>query len=148
MNDTNADNGATNDVQPATQPSLPDAPTAFDEIIADYDAAEPRMTSLRQETITCLKRTVFETLRRHGFVRLVVDFDGYGDSGQIERMIAVRDTEEETELPNDTVSFRWPELTPIVAPMDPGQGGSHVSGYRIDNKLTEGPLPATLETIC
>jgi hypothetical protein len=53
------------------------------------------------------KDTLFDALARAGITSVIVNFDGYGDSGQVER-IDVQAGEAEAKLPEDKIEFIEP----------------------------------------
>ncbi len=59
------------------------------------------------ELLIVNKRTLFEVLAMAGITNVVVSFDGYGDSGQIETIEAQTD-EISTELPDERIEFLAP----------------------------------------
>lgn len=52
------------------------------------------------------KAALFEALAAGGIGSVVVAFDGSGDSGQIEDVTAIRDDDQQTELPTGIVAYR------------------------------------------
>jgi hypothetical protein len=70
--------------------SVPD----LDSIIARYEAREQRRAELRPAN----KAALFDALAAASIITVVVSFDGYGDSGQIER-IEARNGAGEVDLP-------------------------------------------------
>ena len=71
------------------QPEAPQSPTQRFQF--DYDAwrAEDAMRRATfTEHLVGLKANLFDLLEEHGIVLVTVDFDGSGDSGQIENIIA------------------------------------------------------------
>jgi hypothetical protein len=60
------------------------------------------------------KAALFDALARAGITSVVVNFDGYGDSGQVER-IDVHAGEAEAKLPEDQIEF----IEPVFG--DPGK---------------------------
>ena len=58
------------------------------------------------------KRVLFETLAAHGVAAVIVQFDGCGDSGQIEDM-EVQGADRPAELPSDSIEIAdvsWDDL--------------------------------------
>jgi hypothetical protein len=64
------------------QPSVPSLPAAEDDSTSDRIARNRLCAELRLQNNT----GVFDALATAGLATVVVSFDGYGDSGQIERL--------------------------------------------------------------
>lgn len=147
MSDSNAISHATGTVHSDIGDRHPKAPTIQEEIFTDYDAADARVHVLRQQVVAWLKVVIAEALRRHGFVRVLVDFDGYGDEGQIQRVMAVRENGEECPLPEATITFEWPEMHPVtVVKPEPEQTGERK--VRLYGEKQGGSLSAAVEALC
>jgi hypothetical protein len=71
-----------------------------DSVIRLYEERQRRRAELRPTNKTAL----FDALAAAGITTIVVSFDGYGDSGQIERVEA-RDATGEISLPNTHVEL-------------------------------------------
>lgn len=96
-----------------TQPVAPEpkpAPFAF-----DYDAwiAEDakRRTAFAEQLVT-LKHNLFDLLEAQGVVLVTVDFDGCGDSGQIESICAF-DEHGEVAVPEDKLANAEDDGEPV-----------------------------------
>jgi hypothetical protein len=64
------------------QPSVPSLPAAEDDSTSDRIVRNRLRAELRLQN----KTAVFDALAAAGLATVVVSFDGYGDSGQIERL--------------------------------------------------------------
>ena len=71
---------------------------------SDWFAKEARRTQLDAELMPANKNALFDVLAAAGVVTVVVTFDGYGDSGQIES-IDGRDAHGEVAVPKDEVTI-------------------------------------------
>ena len=80
-------------IAPAPNPDL-------DRIIRQYDERQRRRAELRPAN----KAALFDALTAAGITTVVVSFDGYGDSGQIEGIDA-RGTEGELAMPSTDVEL-------------------------------------------
>jgi Family of unknown function (DUF6878) len=147
MSDSNTISHATQTVHSNTGDLHPEAPTIQEEIFCDCDAVDARVLELRQHVVAWLKVEIAETLRRHGFARLLVDFDGYGDEGQIQRVIAVREKGKECALPEATITFEWPEVDAVtVAKSETEQIGERK--FRLYGEKQGGSLSTAVEALC
>ncbi|MDX2264791.1 MAG: hypothetical protein NW215_07445 [Hyphomicrobiales bacterium] len=66
----------------------------------DYFAATDRQTALAVQPIPLNKAALFHALKPHGIALVIADFDGAGDSGQIETITALNAAKAETSLPS------------------------------------------------
>jgi hypothetical protein len=73
--------------------------------IAEYQDHNRRLAEARPAN----KDVLFDALTRAGITRVHIEFDGYGDSGQIES-INIRAGDSEAELPDDRIEFLKPML--------------------------------------
>jgi hypothetical protein len=80
-----------------------DAEASFAASIAKYQNHDRRVAEARPAK----KAALFDALARAGITSVVVNFDGYGDSGQIERT-DVRIGDAEAKLPEDRIEFVEP----------------------------------------
>ena len=71
---------------------------------SDWFAKEARRNQLDAELMPANKTAVFDVLAAAGVVTVVVSFDGYGDSGQIES-IDSRDAHGEVAVPENEVTI-------------------------------------------
>ncbi len=71
---------------------------------SDWFAREARRNQLDAELMPANKTALFDVLAAAGVVTVVVTFDGYGDSGQIES-IDGRDAHGEVAVPEDAVTI-------------------------------------------
>ena len=77
---------STQSALPETEPALP----AFDYEKWQEEAKIRRATIARN--VVAAKTNLFDILDSHGIAFVIVGFDGYGDSGQIEGILAHDDT--------------------------------------------------------
>jgi hypothetical protein len=84
-----------NDPQPTPEPAIDD--TAFDQKQREY-------AHRAEQTLAANKAVLFDSLAAAGIAGVTVTFDGYGDSGQIER-IDVEAGEETIPLPPDRIEI-------------------------------------------
>lgn len=90
------------------QPSVPSLPAAEDDSTSDRIVRNRLCAELRLQN----KTAVFDALDAAGIATVVVSFDGYGDSGQIERL--------EVEGAVDTLPAATAEIaTPIWGEQEP-----------------------------
>lgn len=76
---------------------------AFD--IAGWLRREAERTAMEAQVLPANKAALFDALARHSIATVTVTFDGCGDSGQIEEIIA-RSTEDcEVPLPDETIAI-------------------------------------------
>ncbi|MGD9471263.1 MAG: DUF6878 family protein [Novosphingobium sp.] len=96
-----------------TQPATPEpkpAPFTF-----DYDpwiAEDAKRRAAFAEQLVTLKRNLFDLLEAQGVVLVTVDFDGCGDSGQIESISAF-DEHGEVAVPEDKLANAEDEGEPV-----------------------------------
>ena len=83
--------------------SQPDPEARQDAWIARYQDHARRVAEARPAN----KAALFDALARAGTTSVVANFDGYGDSGQVER-IDVHAGEAEAKLPEDQIEFVEP----------------------------------------
>lgn len=148
MSDSDAISYATQTVHSDTGDLEPEAPTIQEEMFADHDAADARVLELRRQVVAWLKVEIAKALRQHGFTRVLVDFDGYGDEGQIQRALAVRENGEEAGLPESELTFEWPEVTRVLTGAGPGNAPANPQGFRIYGEKPGGSLSAAIEALC
>ncbi len=89
--------------------STPDTSTAIDTqaVWSRYLAQEAARTELFDTLRPANQAAIFDALATAGIVELVVNFDGYGDSGQIESIDA-RDANGEIAMPETLVGYASP----------------------------------------
>lgn len=148
MSDSNAISHATQRVHSDTGGLHSAAPTTQEEIFSDHDAADARVLELRQQVVAWLKVEIAKALRQHCFTRVLVDFDGYGDEGQIQRVIAVRENGDEAELPESELTFEWPEVTRVLTAAGHGNAPANPQGFQIYGEKQGGSLSAAIEALC
>lgn len=96
-----------------TDPKPFDFAASMARVQADHAAYEARAAILRPANKTAL----FDTLVAAGVTQVIVTFDGYGDSGQIED-IAAKAGETPASLPETTITVAravWDEAEPQTA---------------------------------
>lgn len=87
---------------PATpEPKLIALPVTMSDIVAEIEAEKLQRAALRPAN----KSAVFAALAGAGIVTVIVSFDGYGDSGQIESIEARDATNAIRSLPDQTISI-------------------------------------------
>jgi hypothetical protein len=103
----------------STQPALPETQStlpAFDYAKWEEEAKIRRVTITRN--VAAAKATLFDILDNHGIAFVTVGFDGYGDSGQIDGIMAYDDTGI-VELPDvKLTSIDIEAADPEAAPRD------------------------------
>lgn len=72
--------------------------------LSEWETLSALRTQLEAELIQTNKATLFSALERTGVTRIVVTFDGYGDSGQIENVEA-KAGDDDTAMPNAMIEF-------------------------------------------
>lgn len=88
-------------------PNKPDA--AMDVARADWKQKDREHATRMNELFAINKATLFDTLAAAGIAVLIVEFNGYGDEGQIERPVACT-REKQVALPEDRIeilSMKW-----------------------------------------
>lgn len=91
-----------------TEPTTPEPtdkrrvvlPVSMADILAQLEAEKTQRANLRPAN----KAAVFAALAGAGIVTVIVTFDGYGDSGQIESIDA-RNADADVPLPDETISI-------------------------------------------
>lgn len=101
-----------------------DAEASFAASIAKYQDHARRVVEARPAN----KAALFGALARAGITSVVINFDGYGDSGQIERT-DVRTGEAEAKLPEDQIEF----VEPVFGDPDEVQRSTHTVTEAIEN---------------
>ena len=86
-----------------TDTSQSDPQARQDAWLAKHQDHARRVTEARPAN----KDTLFGALARAGITKVVVNFDGYGDNGQVER-IDVHASEAAAKLPEDQIEFVEP----------------------------------------
>ena len=84
--------------------------TAYEAKMADYAA---RTAAL----LPAIKAALFTALSEAGIKLVVVDYDGSGDSGQLEGLTAIDEQDRETELPETSVAIqeaRFEQADPVA----------------------------------
>lgn len=87
---------------PATsEPTLIALPVTKSDIVAEMEAEKLQRAALRPAT----KSAVIAALAGAGITTVIVSFDGYGDSGQIESIEARDAANTDVPLPDQTISI-------------------------------------------
>ena len=97
-----------------------DTPPDFTE----YEAKTSAFAALRAQIFPDNKRTLFEVLASAGIDTVIVEFDGCGDSGQIESVTALNAVNEEIALPMTPIEMRevvFDDLTVAVSTQAPSE---------------------------
>ncbi len=90
------------DVQSGGPPAEPNS-----SFLSDYLAKEAARTRLAEQLRPANKAALFDALSAAAIAEVVVNFDGYGDSGQIES-IEVRGANGEAALPDTEIELASP----------------------------------------
>ena len=105
-------------IMTAVQPETPEPPTK--PFHFDYDAwlaEDAQRRAAFAEELVGLKTSLFDLLEEHGIVLVTVDFDGCGDSGQIEGIFAF-DEHGEVAVPDNKLALATLDFEPITAPRE------------------------------
>lgn len=100
-----------------------DAQARIAASIAKYQNHARRIAEARPAN----KAALLDALARAGITKVVVNFDGYGDSGQMER-IDVHATEAEAKLPEDRIEF----VEPVLGYPDRSERSTHTVSDAIE----------------
>lgn len=115
-------------IEPASPSASPiDAPAVWQRYIAQEAARDALFETLRPAN----QAAIFDTLASAGVAALVVNFDGFGDSGQIEAMTATG-TKGEMVLPEISIPYASPGS---------GDGDDAIDRHTL-------PLSEAIETLC
>ena len=90
----------------------------------EYEAKASAFAALRAQIFPDNKRMLFEVLASAGVGTVIVEFDGCGDSGQIESVTAFNAANKEIALPSTPVEMRevvFDDLTIAVAAQVPSE---------------------------
>lgn len=90
------------DPDPAVAVAAPAVAPDVARLLAEQAAQEAREAALRPAN----KDALFEGLRLAGIAYVIVSFDGYGDSGQIEEIDGRNADGDSVQLPPATITFR------------------------------------------
>jgi hypothetical protein len=80
------------------------APQSSDKSIRDWEAEAVARAKLHAELLNQNKAVVFDVRAAAGVTHVVISFDGYGDSGQIEN-VEVKAGEHSVALPSAEIEF-------------------------------------------
>jgi hypothetical protein len=97
-------------IEPAT---TTDAQAAWQRYLEQEAARNALFDTLRPEN----QAAIFDALAAVGIVSLSVNFDGYGDSGQIESVTAIN-TDGEIDLPEVSIAYASPASADADDPVD------------------------------
>jgi hypothetical protein len=78
------------------------------DAFAQYEAQAPLRAQLARVVTPLNKAALFAVLQAAGIQRVIVHFDGAGDSGQIESIDATAPDETAVKLPDGTIEIRTP----------------------------------------
>ena len=95
-----------------TNPS--DIPSADDRLLSDWETKRVAQDRLHAELRPLNKTALFDALAAAGITLVVVSFDGYGDSGQIEN-VEVKSGDIIVTMPEGTVEIAaavWDQIQP------------------------------------
>ena len=81
-----------------------DIPSANDGVLSDWETRRAAQDRLRAELQPLNKAVLFDALAAAGVTLVVVSFDGYGDSGQIEN-VEVKSGDTIVAMPEGTVEI-------------------------------------------
>ena len=85
--------------------------------LSDWEIKAAARAKLEAELFTLNKTTLLNSLTLVGITRVIVSFDGYGDSGQIED-ISASIGETPTPMPDcmiETLGTTWPQTEPALS---------------------------------
>jgi hypothetical protein len=91
-----------------------DIPTADDTVLPDCETKRAALNRLHAELQPLNKAALFDALAAAGVTLVVVSFDGYGDSGQIEN-VEVKAGDTVIAMPEGTIEIAeavWDEIEP------------------------------------
>jgi hypothetical protein len=91
-----------------------DTPTADDTVLPDWETKRAAQNRLHAELQPLNKAALFDALAAAGVTLVVVSFDGYGDSGQIEN-VEVKAGDTVIAMPEGTIEIAeavWDEIEP------------------------------------
>jgi hypothetical protein len=91
-----------------------DIPSATEGVLSDWETKRATQDRLRAELQPLNKAVLFDTLAAAGVTLVVVGFDGYGDSGQIEN-VEVKAGDTVAAMPESTIAIAeavWDQAEP------------------------------------
>lgn len=99
---------------------LPKNATA-DETFSAYQTVYAAHRKACADEMIVFKASLFEVLARSGIMQVEINFDGCGDSGQIEGIYAQNGAQEPVDLPTEAMTFMkrvfetaWPDPAPAA----------------------------------
>jgi hypothetical protein len=131
---------------PAT-PTTPDTPAEIQSLFQAYDDIQAGLPARRAAALAKTKPILFDALKRAGIVRVVVSFDGEGDSGQIESVTAYRDDDTGIDLPDETITCAFADMEAIYVPCDVNPSGQKFAGCRIEDKEKTAKIAEIIDDI-
>lgn len=107
--------------------------------IDDHAARDAEFGTLQASILARLKPILFNALKTVGIVCVTVNFDGCGDSGQIESVEARDSDNNPVELPAETITYPVAYMEKRYEPRPDSPGGKLFTGY--DHRETEQTTP-------
>ena len=104
-----------------------DIPSADDTVSSDWDTKSAAQEQLHAELQPLNKTALFEALSAAGVTLVIVSFDGYGDSGQIEN-VEVKAGDTVVAMPECTIEIAeavWDQAEEAADDGLGGRGGHH-----------------------
>lgn len=95
-----------------------DQPISFD--FKEWEKEQQARDDALKAILPKNKTTLFAFLSKRGITRVVVEFDGYGDSGSIDGVEAMRG-DKPADLPTETIpilTIPWRQLEPAETPVN------------------------------
>jgi hypothetical protein len=132
--------------EPAS-PTTPETPAEIQSLFQVYDRMQAGLRACRAAALAKTKPVLFDALKRAGIVRVVVSFDGEGDSGQIESVTAYRDDDTEIDLPDETITCAFADMEAIYVPCDVNPSGQQFAGYQIEDKKKTAKIAEIIDDI-
>ncbi|MDD2878320.1 MAG: hypothetical protein PHT60_14090 [Acidiphilium sp.] len=129
--------------------STPDQPavSAHRAVISDYATADTEFRELQAPTWPKLKPILFNALKAAGITRVTVNFDGSGDSGQIESVEARDGANNPMELPAETITYPSAVMEPRYESCSATASGQRFVGYEVHEVEKTAPLQDVIEEI-
>lgn len=87
-------------------PFAQENPMSTTKDFQEYEAKCAAMAALEVEILPLNKAALFDALNQAGIHSVVVNFDGSGDSGQIESVTGLKEDNTETRVPATSINFR------------------------------------------
>lgn len=122
-------------------------PVQTEAFTTDYEKSHAKFTEQRRAAMAKTKPILFGVLKSAGITRVVVTFDGAGDSGQIETVDAFGAADETLDLPTDAITCTFAEMYPTYEPCDEHPSGSKFVGYAVREVKKSAPVQGIIEYI-